>query len=224
MTTTPGLELYNSPSFMQLRQQRQLAGRVSAAALQQRMAFNVISQVTDYLYLSGIRAISLNAVRTIGITTIINCSIDLPDLPMGADDVQFVRVRVDDSPLFDMSIYFDPMSDRIHEVYLRGGKVLVHCMAGASRSPTLCLAYLMKYHRMRLRDAFRYIKARRPVVHPNNGFFKQLIDYEKQLFGSASVEMVEMPNLGPAYGLIPDIYLEECKGLIWLHSIKGMPQ
>lgn len=188
------------------------------------MAFNTISQVTDYLYLSGIRAITLSAVRTIGITTIINCSIDLPDLPMGADNLQFIRVRVDDSPLFDMSIYFDPMSDRIHEVYLRGGKVLVHCMAGASRSPTLCMAYLMKYHRMRLRDAFRYIKARRPVVHPNNGFFKQLIDYETQLFGSASVEMVEMPNLGPAYGLVPDIYLEECKGLLWLQSIKGISQ
>lgn len=188
------------------------------------MAFNVISQVTDSLYLSGIRAITLGAVRTLGITTIVNCSIDLPDLPIGAENVEYIRVRVDDSPLFDMSVYFDPVSDRIQEVSLQGGKVLVHCMAGASRSPTLCLAYLMKYHGMRLRDAFRYLKSRRPVVHPNNGFFRQLIDYEVQIFGSASVQMVDTPHLGPAYGCIPDIYLEECKGMLWLHSIKSLGQ
>ncbi|XP_050035477.1 dual specificity protein phosphatase 18 [Dermacentor andersoni] len=203
---------------------RHRLSREVSTALLRRMAFNIISQVTDYLYLSGFRAITLSAVRTIGITTIINCSTDLPDMPIGADNIEFLRVRVDDSPYFDMSVYFDPMSEHIHNVHMRGGRVLVHCMAGASRSPTLCLAYLMKYHRMRLRDAFRYLKSRRPVVHPNNGFFRQLIDYEIQLFGNSSVEMVEMPNLGPAYGLIPDIYLEECKGLIWLHSIKGLGQ
>uniref|UniRef100_A0A2R5LJK8 Putative dual specificity phosphatase n=2 Tax=Ornithodoros turicata TaxID=34597 RepID=A0A2R5LJK8_9ACAR len=185
------------------------------------MAFGVISQVTDFLFLSGVRPLTLPAVRSLGITTIINCTMDLPDLPIGAE-VEFVRVRVDDSPIFDLSVYFDPVADRIQEVYLRGGKVLVHCMAGASRSPALVMAYLMKYHRMRLRDAFRYVKQRRPVVHPNYGFFKQLIDYENQLFGSASVEMVPVPSLGPGYGLVPDIYLEECKGLLWLHSLKAM--
>lgn len=188
------------------------------------MAFGVVSQVTDFLFLSGVRPLTLSNVRNFGITTIVNCTIDLPDLPIGADDIEFVRVRVDDSPFFDMSVYFDPVADRIQEVYLRGGKVLIHCMAGASRSPTLCLAYLMKYHRMRLRDAFRYLKQRRPVVHPNYGFFKQLIDYENQLFGSTSVEMVQVPTLGPAFGLVPDIYLEECKGMLWLQSLKAMGQ
>lgn len=201
---------------------RHRLNRALSAALLRRMAFNIISQVTDYLYLSGFRAITLSAVHTLGITTIINCSTDLPDMPIGAHNVEFLRVRVDDSPYFDMTPYFDPMTEHIHKVHMHGGRVLVHCMAGASRSPTLCLAYLMRYHQMRLRDAFRFLKSRRPVVHPNNGFFRQLIDYEVKLFGSASVEMVEVPSLGPAYGLIPDIYLEECKGLIWLHSIKGL--
>ncbi|KAK8762762.1 hypothetical protein V5799_025972 [Amblyomma americanum] len=186
------------------------------------MAFNIISQVTDYLYLSGFRAITLSAVRTIGITTIINCSTDLPDMPNNADDIEFFRVPVDDSPYCDMSAYFDPMSEHIHNVHMRGARVLVHCRAGASRSATLCLAYLMKYRGMRLRDAFRYLKSRRPIVHPNNGFFQQLIDYEVLLFGNSSVEMVEIPSEMPAYGLIPDIYLEECKGLVWLHSFRGI--
>ncbi|KAH9367930.1 hypothetical protein HPB48_008350 [Haemaphysalis longicornis] len=186
-----------------------------SAALLRRMAFNIISQVTDYLYLSGFRAITLSAVHTLGITTIINCSTDLPDMPIGAHNVEFLRVRVDDSPYFDMTPYFDPMTEHIHKVHMHGGRVLVHCMAGASRSPTLCLAYLMRYHQMRLRDAFRFLKSRRP-----GGSTPTTASSASSSTTRSSSSA--MPRLGPAYGLIPDIYLEECKGLIWLHSIKGL--
>lgn len=89
------------------------------------------------------------------------------------------------------------------QVEKEGGKTLVHCLAGVSRSVSLCIGYLMKHKGMTLSEAFHHIHSRRPCIRPNNGFFSQLINYEKQLTGSTTVEMVY--NSG-AKGLIPDVY------------------
>ena len=82
-----------------------------------------------------------------------------------------------------------------------GGKTLVHCVSGVSRSVTICLAYLMKYYNITLRNAFRYVSVRRPIVNPNTGFWKQLIRYEIRLFGHSSVTMIETKD-----GWKPDVY------------------
>lgn len=47
------------------------------------------------------------------------------------------------------------------QVVSRGEVVLVHCVAGVSRSVTLCLAYLVKWEKMTLRDAYHHMKQRR---------------------------------------------------------------
>lgn len=69
-------------------------------------------------------------------------------------------------------------------VRLSGGKVLVHCEAGISRSPTICMAYLMKTKRFRLEEAFDYIKQRRSLISPNFSFMGQLLHYETEIFTS----------------------------------------
>ena len=60
-------------------------------------------------------------------------------------------------------------------------KVLVHCMAGASRSATIVIAYLMWKKKMKYKDASQYVKDRRFIVYPNFGFRKQLQIFEKLL-------------------------------------------
>lgn len=47
------------------------------------------------------------------------------------------------------------------QVVTNGGVVLVHCVAGVSRSVTLCLAYLVKWQKMTLRNAYHHMKQRR---------------------------------------------------------------
>ena len=82
------------------------------------------------------------------------------------------------------------VADKIIDVVTRGGKALVHCVAGVSRSAAIVIAYLMKHKRLPLREAFTLVRARRPFIRPNVGFWRQLIDYEQRLFGSTSVRMV----------------------------------
>ena len=62
-----------------------------------------------------------------------------------------------------------------------GGKVLVHCYAGLSRSVTVIVAYLMQNERMLLDEALRFVKHKRPYAQPNPGFLKQLVEFELEL-------------------------------------------
>lgn len=60
------------------------------------------------------------------------------------------------------------------------GRVLVHCQAGISRSATICLAYLISRHRLRLDEAYEYVKKRRSVISPNFNFMGQLLNWESE--------------------------------------------
>ena len=126
--------------------------------------------------------------------------------------ITFERVALDDKPHAQLSDHFDRCADKIESVRAAGGCTLVHCVAGVSRSVSLCIAYLMKQEHLTLRDAFDDVKKRRPIARPNIGFFRQLIAYERELFdGVNTVKFVPSP-----IGAIPDVYLPETKGLLWL--------
>lgn len=92
------------------------------------------------------------------------------------------------------------------QVKIKGGRTLVHCVAGVSRSAALCLGYLVKYHGMNLKRAFTHLRDRRPCVRPNSNFFCQLIQFEKQIRGTHSVSMV---HNSAAKAVIPDVYEED---------------
>lgn len=66
-----------------------------------------------------------------------------------------------------------------------GGKVLVHCEAGISRSPTICMAYIMRTQRLRLDAAFDVVRQRRHVVSPNFSFLGQLQQFESEVVSAA---------------------------------------
>lgn len=176
--------------------------------------FNQLAQVNDHLYLSGARAVHYSSIVERGITCVINVTVELPNLPI--PNVEYVKVPVDDTPDANLYAYFDQVADKIAEVRKRGGKTLVHCIAGVSRSATLCIVYLMKYEGMPLRKAYQYLKSRRPIIHPNHGFFQQMIDYERRLFGQETVKMINSPN-----GLIPDVYEQDFRNLVWLTTYKS---
>ena len=63
-------------------------------------------------------------------------------------------------------------------------RVLVHCSAGASRSATIVIAYLMWAKRMTYEKASEFVRNKRYVVCPNFGFREQLKLFERLLIAN----------------------------------------
>lgn len=170
--------------------------------------FSQIAQITDHLFLSSAAAVKTDRIRNYGITNVINLTLEIPNLNL--PNLECIQIHIEDAPHARLSAYFDRCADKINDVHMRGGRTLVHCVAGVSRSATICIAYLMKYHRMSLEQAYYHCKKRRPVVHPNCGFWRQLIDYERRMLGRNSVKMVSS-----SFGPIPEVYQEEVRNMVY---------
>lgn len=153
----------------------------------------LLSQVTPTLFLSGADA-PLNAalMSQKGITLIVNATLShaFPAYP----GVECLRVPVCDLPCEHLGIHFDRVADRIHGNH--AGGTLVHCAAGMSRSPALVMAYLMRYRGVTLSQAHRWVLESRPFIRLNSGFWEQLLQYERRLYGRNTVR-VEPERAGP---------------------------
>ena len=81
------------------------------------------------------------------------------------------------NPNYNIKCYFDSTNNFIDNCVKNNGKVLVHCMYGVSRSATIVCAYLIKTLHIDTLTAYKLLKDKRDIVHPNEGFIRQLNDY-----------------------------------------------
>ncbi|XP_037338821.2 dual specificity protein phosphatase 26-like [Pungitius pungitius] len=102
-----------------------------------------------------------------------------PDIYEGMG-ITYMGIAAHDSCGFDISVNFQAAAEFIHMALGRGGKVLVHCQVGVSRSATLVLAYLMLKQDLSLVEAICAVKDNRGVI-PNRGFLRQLIRLDGRL-------------------------------------------
>ncbi|XP_018320356.1 dual specificity protein phosphatase 22 isoform X2 [Agrilus planipennis] len=93
-------------------------------------------------------------------------------------DKHYLCVMASDSPDQNLTQYFSLCNDFIHAARLRDGNVLIHCLAGMSRSVTVAVAYIMSVTNLNWKDALKVVRAGRAVANPNLGFQKQLQDFE----------------------------------------------
>uniref|UniRef100_A0A7S4GJ16 protein-tyrosine-phosphatase n=1 Tax=Eutreptiella gymnastica TaxID=73025 RepID=A0A7S4GJ16_9EUGL len=112
------------------------------------------------------------------------------------NDFAYKQIQVSDTPRTEIRHTFEDAFEFIEDARKKNGKVLIHCRAGVSRSSCASIAYLMWHYKMKLKDAYEYVKERRPIAHPNKGFLNQLITYEKYLFGETASQGINMNDLG----------------------------
>ncbi|XP_074543982.1 dual specificity protein phosphatase 18 isoform X2 [Halichoeres trimaculatus] len=145
-----------------------------------------VSQITPTLFLGGADApLNASLMSQKGITLIVNATINhaCPAYP----GVECVRVPVSDLPSARLGDHFDRVAERIHGNH--AGGTLVHCAAGMSRSPALVMAYLMRFRGVTLCQAHRWVQDSRPYVRLNAGFWEQLLQYERRLYGKNTVRV-----------------------------------
>ncbi|KAK7895583.1 hypothetical protein WMY93_020908 [Mugilogobius chulae] len=126
---------------------------------------------------------------SIGISRWLNVSADCPNHFEGA--YQYKCIPVEDNTRRTSA------ADSVRD---SSGRVLVHCQAGISRSATICLAYLMKRKRVRLDEAFEFVRRRRSIISPNFSFMGQLLQFESQLLATscaAEAAATASPLLAP---------------------------
>jgi protein-tyrosine phosphatase len=112
--------------------------------------------------------------KSLGIEQILTVGIDLE--PHENDRFRTYKIDVSDVENENISMYFSTASK-----FISGGKTLVHCRAGVSRSASIVIAHLMATRRWSVNRAIQYVRQRRAIIKPNPGFIKQLIEYQKLL-------------------------------------------
>jgi len=135
------------------------------------------------LYLTNWRgAINQQEKQRLGITHVASVGDEFANDAGCHTDLKFWNMSItdDDDQRFAMALHLRQGASFIHKAIRSGGKVLVHCAAGVSRSTTLVLAYMLIYTKHSLRDAFSHVTMRRRCVWPNTGFMVALIAIEKE--------------------------------------------
>jgi len=89
-----------------------------------------------------------------------------------------MRIRVEDVDYANLLVHFPSACRFIDQALNEGGVVLVHCIQGLSRSPTVVAAYLMWSMRIHATQALEIVRNARDQIWPNPGFQEQLVLFE----------------------------------------------
>lgn len=179
-------EVYTkTDDFEEEERQRLMDAAVQKLALLRKMSGKDKSpcQVLPGLFIGPIGAArNLKALRKRGITHILNVSPIVPcyfrDNPEGAFTYHVVPIYDDSS--VDLLPHLEKAVEFIAAGRKAGG-VLVHCYAGQSRSASFVIAYLLAKESMSLSEAWTTVRRARPSVQPNQGFLRQLAEYEQSV-------------------------------------------
>ncbi|NXJ26807.1 SSH3 phosphatase, partial [Dicrurus megarhynchus] len=96
----------------------------------------------------------------------------------------YMNVRVYDEEAAELLPHWNDTFLFLSRVRAAGGRALVHCRMGLSRSAATVLAYAMKEFGWSLERALRHVRHCRPGVLPNPGFMRQLDFYQGILSAS----------------------------------------
>ncbi|CAI5448432.1 unnamed protein product [Caenorhabditis angaria] len=145
-------------------------------------------EISPFLYLGNAEtARNRETLEKYSISYVINVTSNLPNAFETDPKMRYLRISVDDNSSHNLTTFFTEAISFIEEARLKKSACLVHCLAGISRSVTICLAYLMNTNRCSLEHAYDWVQNKNASIAPNFHFMGQLTDYEKSLGMNSAV-------------------------------------
>jgi len=134
-----------------------------------------IQQVLPDLFVSDYAATKdLVEMRKRGITHVLNLVGERKCPPAHEHEMEYTCMLMPDNPRVDITFFVYEALELVDRVIASGGKVLVHCVQGISRAPTIACAYLMWKHQLSLTSSLDQVRLLHPGADPNIGFLSQL--------------------------------------------------
>ncbi|KAF8605259.1 phosphatases II [Ceratobasidium sp. AG-I] len=149
----------------------------------QTNVYGYISEITPILpglYLSSLVAARNPAtLADLGITHIVT----ILDFPVSFSPWTGHRLvlNLSDGTDSDLLSRLDECVDFTQGGIEGGGKVLVHCMQGLSRSVCVVVGFMIRVEGVSADAGLKTVKEKRGNIQPNEGFKKQLKEYERRV-------------------------------------------
>ena len=136
-----------------------------------------LSQITENIYLGNIYdAQNIDKLLKLGIAKVLSLITD-SQLLFYPKTIEHKLIIIPDLPRENIIQYFGECLLFIND----DKKILVHCFAGASRSATIIIAYLMWKNQLDYVESCNILQKIRPIIYPNYGFVRQLKIFDKLL-------------------------------------------
>jgi len=143
--------------------------------------FSHPSQILNWIFLGNARnANNIEDIINFRITYVLNCALEVHDKNL-PKHIKYYHIKLVDTPQTDIIPFLEKALDFIELARKNKKKILIHCKLGISRSPSILIAYLVKYMNLSTMTAFDFIKSKRKQIQPNPGFLLQLSTYERKI-------------------------------------------
>lgn len=129
-----------------------------------------INHIIDNIYL-GDCSHTQDELLKLGISYVFNMT---PNNYREYDKLIEVKIPLEDVYTQNIIDIFPTVIEQLKELNDEGLKIYVHCYAGISRSASFVIYYLIKFHKMKFDEAFKYVREKRVCIQPNPSFVEQL--------------------------------------------------
>ena len=135
------------------------------------------SKIADFIYLGGLYAARdpylLSALKIIHVLDLTKSLGTLEP----SDKITYLNIPIYDETTAPLLAELPRAIEFIHRSLSNGGRIMIHCAAGISRSSSVLIAYTMVVFDYSYQEAFDYVAGYRPIIRPNTGFVKQIQDF-----------------------------------------------
>ncbi|XP_046387479.1 dual specificity protein phosphatase 3-like [Ischnura elegans] len=123
--------------------------------------------------------------RRLEVSHILNCAEGRGEVDTGEEfykdvGMSYLGLSLEDDSSADLECHLGATSDFIDHALHSGGRVMVNCVMGMSRSCAVVLGFLMMRRGLRAGEAVVAVRRRRNV-RPNGGFLRQLAHLDNRL-------------------------------------------